>query len=116
MTCCDTQLCQPCPQHLEIRNIENSPEHVLEAVRDMVEIVNQGVKPEAREQRVFRLRVVGFCTRARAENSTVRKHGAHHGFIGRGRISPSFARKYIAPELNQSGVANSASELCVGAA
>jgi hypothetical protein len=82
----------------------------------MVEIVNQGVKPEAREQRVFRLCVVGFCTRLRAENSTVRKHGAHHGFIGRGRISPSFARKCIAPELNQSGVANSASELCVGAA
>ena len=26
----------------------------------MVEIVNQGVKPAAREQRVFRLRVVGF--------------------------------------------------------
>jgi hypothetical protein len=47
--------------------IENSPEDVLKAVRDMVEIVNQGVKPETPEQRVFRLRVVGFCTRARAE-------------------------------------------------
>jgi putative glycosyltransferase (TIGR04372 family) len=96
--------------------IENSPEDVLEAIRDMVEIVNQGVKPETHEQRVFRLGVVSFCTRARAENSTVRKHGAHHGFIGRGRISPSFARKYIAPQLKRSGGANSASELCVGAA
>ena len=46
----------------------------------------------------------------------VRKHGAHHGFIGRGRISSSFARKYIAPQLNRSGVAGLTSELRVGAA
>jgi putative glycosyltransferase (TIGR04372 family) len=96
--------------------IENSPEDVLAAIRDMIEIVNQGVKPETPEQRAFRLRVMSFCTRARAENSNVRKHGAHHGFIGRGRISPSFARKYIAPQLKRLGMmANSASELSVGA-
>jgi putative glycosyltransferase (TIGR04372 family) len=96
--------------------IENSPEDVLDAIRDMVEIVAQGVKPETPEQRAFRLRVMGFCTRARSENSTVRKHGAHHGFIGRGRISPSFARKYIAPQLKQLGIANAPAELFVGAA
>ena len=96
--------------------IENSPEDVLDAIRDMVEIVDQGVKPETPEQRAFRLRVMGFCTRARSENSTVRKHGAHHGFIGRGRISPSFARKYIAPQLKRLGIANAPAEPCVGAA
>jgi putative glycosyltransferase (TIGR04372 family) len=96
--------------------IENTPEDVLAAVEDMIEIVKHGVKPETPEQRSFRLHVMSFCTRARAENSTVRKHGAHHGFIGRGRLSPSFARKYIAPQLKRLGVANSASELCVGAA
>jgi hypothetical protein len=96
--------------------IENNPEDVLAAIRDMIEIVNHGVKPETPEQRAFRLRVISFCTRARAENSTVRKHGAHHGFIGRGRISPNFARKYIAPQLKHLGVANSTSELWIGAA
>jgi hypothetical protein len=96
--------------------IEDRPEDVLEAVTDMVESVDQGVKPETPEQRAFRLRVISFCMRARAENSTVHKHGTYHGFIGRRRISPSFARKYIAPQLRRPGVANSASELCFGAA
>jgi putative glycosyltransferase (TIGR04372 family) len=96
--------------------IENSPEDVLDAIRDMVEIVRQGVKPETTEQRAFRLHVTSFCMRARVENSTVRKHGAHHGFIGRGRISPSFARKYIASQLKLPGVESSVSELRVGAA
>jgi putative glycosyltransferase (TIGR04372 family) len=96
--------------------IENSPEDVLDAIRDMVDVVARGIKPETPEQRAFRLRVMSFCTRARAENSTVRKHGAHHGFIGRGRISASFARKYIAPELKQLRVAKAMAEPCAGAA
>src|SRR4029079_19407299 len=60
---------------------DNRPEDVLDAIKDMVDIVEHGVKPEAPEQRAFRLRVTSFCVRARAENPTVRKHGAHHGFI-----------------------------------
>jgi putative glycosyltransferase (TIGR04372 family) len=96
--------------------IENSPEDVLDAIRDMVDVVERGVQRETPEQRAFRLRVTSFCLRARAENPTIRKHGAHHGFIGRGRISASFARKYIAPQLKQLGIANAPAELCVGAA
>jgi putative glycosyltransferase (TIGR04372 family) len=95
---------------------DNKPEDILDAIRDMVDIVERGVQPETPEQRAFRLRVTSFCLRARAENSTINKHGAHHGFIGRGRISASFARKYIAPELKWRDVVEAAAERCVGAA
>ena len=96
--------------------VDNRPEDVLDAIRDMVDIVEHGIKPETPEQRVFRLRVTGFCMRARARNATIRKHGAHHGFIGRGRISAAFARKYIAPDLKRLEAAQAAHQLCAGAA
>jgi len=96
--------------------VDNKPEDVLDAITDMVDIVEHGVRPETTEQRAFRLRVTSFCMRARAENSTIRKHGAHHGFLGRGRISASFARKYIAPHLKGLEAAPAASERCVATA
>jgi len=95
--------------------VDNTPEDVLDAIRDMVDIVEHGVKPETPEQRAFRLQVTSFCMRARAENPTIRKHGAHHGFLGRGRISASFACKYITPDLKRLEAAKAAPERCVGA-
>ena len=94
--------------------VDNKPEDVIDAITDMVDIVEHGVRPETTEQRAFRLRVTSFCMRARAENSTIRKHGAHHGFLGRGRISASFARKYIAPHLK--GLEAAKAECSVGTA
>ena len=77
---------------------DNSPEDVLDAVKDIIEIVEHGVGPETPEQREFRLRALGVGVRA-VENPEVRELGPHQGFLGRGRIAPSFARKYVAPQL-----------------
>jgi hypothetical protein len=77
--------------------VENCSEDILAAVEEMLAIVAHGLPPETPEQREFRLRAIGVGVRIRLENYVVRKHGPHHGFLGRGRLAASFARKYLGP-------------------
>jgi len=98
------------PEYLHgIRNtkvydyFENSPEDVLAAVEDLIEIVDRGVGPETPEQREFRLWALSVGVRMRLRNSGVCKWGPHRGYLGGGRLAPSFARKYLGPQLAAHG-------------
>jgi putative glycosyltransferase (TIGR04372 family) len=78
---------------------ENGQQDVLAAVKDLLEIVENGPGPETPEQREFRLWALGVGVRMRLTFGGVCKWGPHRGYLGHGRIAASFGRKYIGPHL-----------------
>jgi putative glycosyltransferase (TIGR04372 family) len=78
---------------------ENGQEDVLTAVEDLIEIVERGSGPETPEQREFRLWALSVGVRLRLRMGGINKWGPHRGYLGGGRMAPSFARKYVRPLL-----------------
>jgi putative glycosyltransferase (TIGR04372 family) len=83
--------------------LDNSPEDVRDVVAEMLQIIEHGMPPETPEQREYRLQALSFGVQSHVLSQWMRKWGPHHGFLGRGRIAASFARKYMRPQREAPG-------------
>jgi putative glycosyltransferase (TIGR04372 family) len=77
--------------------IDNSPAEILEAVDDMLHVLNGNIEPRS-EQEEIRKRILGAALELRGSQQYVRRWGADAGTIGNGYIGHSFARALLASE------------------
>ncbi len=74
--------------------LENSSAQILEAVQEMLELLERGT-PESPAQERFR-RLVVDAAAARTHLDYVRKHGPDRGYMGSGRLARTLAETWMA--------------------
>jgi hypothetical protein len=80
------------------RYIDNTPEEILEAVQEMMELVEHGLTPTQHQQE-FKALVEASAVGLRSRLPYVRKWGADGDFTGDGYICRQFVERYLyAPE------------------
>ena len=90
------------------RFVENTGEQILDAVHEMLELLERGT-PESPAQAAYRELVAEAAT-AHRHLEYIRKHGADRGYIGVGRLARTLAETWVAddPAVVGPGVAAAA--------
>ena len=76
------------------RFLENTADQILDAVRELLDLLDGGA-PETSDQARFR-RLVTEAAGAHTHLEYVRKHGPDRGYMGRGRIARTLAETWVA--------------------
>ena len=74
--------------------VNNSPEEILSAVEEMLQVLAGGAPPSARQIEYGQL-VTDAAEALKSESHYIRKWGTDAGFLGRGRIARTFAEQYL---------------------
>jgi putative glycosyltransferase (TIGR04372 family) len=81
---------------MKVEFVENTPEEILDAVEEMVELLDRGT-PESPAQTWYR-ELVTAAAQASQDLNYVRKHGPDRGYMGTGRLARSQAQRWFEAE------------------